>query len=309
MGCTEFSKEILLSLLNNNFSVVAVFSIPLKFEISYSKHEIKNYNYADLNKIAKRNGIDFYRVKSSSGIIKYCKTIRNNSPDVILVAGWYYMVPRLIRKIAKYGAWGLHASLLPSYRGGAPLVWSMINGDKETGVTLFRLDNGVDSGDIIAQGSFPINFKDSIVDVYRKATSVSKRIILNAIKNIEKIEFQPQTENFNIIYPQREPKDGRINLDDSALNIYNFIRAQSKPYPGAFSMVDGKKITFWKVKYFKHVPNLENIGVREIFQKENQGFVKLRYGFLEVLYCRYGSRDGKFYNIANMENLWGKHLR
>jgi len=295
-------------LLKHNFMVSAVISMPEKFGISYSKHKIRNYNYADLNKIAKKYGIDFYKVKSSKDIAKHYKTIRNASPDLILVAGWYYMVPCFIRKIAKYGAWGIHASLLPLYRGGAPLVWSMINGDKKTGVTLFKLDNGVDTGEIIAQSPFSINFNDKIDDLYRKATLASKRIILNALRNIDEIKLQPQTVKPDIVYPQRKPKDGKINLNDSALKIYNFIRAQSKPYPGSFSTLGGKRITFWNVKYVKHVPNSENTGFRQVFKKANKGFVRLRYGFLEILYCRYGSEDGGFHNIASKKNLWGKYL-
>jgi methionyl-tRNA formyltransferase len=309
MGCTNFSKEVLLSLLENKFTVEAIFSIPEKFRISYSKNKIKNYNYAGLNDVAKKYNIDFFEVKSSKDTANFYKTIHDISPDIILVVGWYYIVPRRIREIAKYGAWGIHASLLPSYRGGAPLVWAIINGEKKAGVTLFRLDDSVDSGDIIAQKSFPIDFEDTIGSVYLKATVSSKQIILNAIKDADNVRFLPQAYKSLVSYSQRKPEDGKINLGDPALKVYNFIRAQSKPYPGAFSSVMGKKIIFWKIKHFKHIPNAENIRVGEIFKKTDRGFIKLKDGFLEILYCKYGSREGDFYAVASKSRLWGHYLK
>jgi len=160
--------------------------------------------------------------------------------------GWYYMVPKVIRDLAKYGAWGIHASLLPNYAGGAPLVWAIIEGQKKTGVTLFKLSNGVDDGDIIQQISFSINENDTIKEVYENATKISCEILIEVMKDESKIIFRPQDKSLIKVYPQRNPQDGKIDWNWDIERIKNFIRAQTKPYPGAWFEIEDKRITIWE---------------------------------------------------------------
>ena len=251
-GATKFSEEVLTYLLLNKISIGALFTIPQEFSISYSQTKVKNYNYSELELISKKNNIPSYYIESSEFGKKtadYFEIINDIKPDVILIVGWYYMVPKKIRELAKYGAWGIHASMLPDYAGGAPLVWAMINGEKETGVTLFRLDEGVDDGDIIAQEKIVIEETDTIKEVYDKVTMSSKTILISALKNIRDIEFIPQDKTKIKIYPQRKPDDGEIDLTKPAKYLYDFIRAQSAPYPGAFIKTsDGKKLIIEKAR-------------------------------------------------------------
>ena len=120
---------------------------------------------------------------------------------LFLFSGWYYMVNSKIRNLAKYGAWVVHASLLPKYAGGAPLVWAIMNGEGEAGVSLFKLDSGVDNEDIIAQKKFEIADSDSIKQVYDKATECSIKILNRTLKNLDKIKFKPQDKKQTEIYP------------------------------------------------------------------------------------------------------------
>ena len=245
LGATQYSKELLEHLVENGFPPSAIFAIPKEFHISYSERKVANTNYANLKEVAKQLNVPYYEVDSVPGkrLKDYQKIFDEISPDLILVLGWYYMLPKSIRNSAKFGAWGIHASLLPKYAGGAPLVWAMINGEKKTGVTLFRMDEGVDDGDIITQESFPIAFDDTIKEVYKKATEASKNVLIYTLNNIENIAFTPQKKEEIEIYPQRSPEDGEIDLSMNAEDIYNFIRAQSSPYPGAFIRTkDGRKI-------------------------------------------------------------------
>lgn len=247
LGATKFSAELLESLYANNFKVEAIFSIPEEFNISYSKEKVRNYNFFDFKPFAKSNNIPFYEVDSLPGkkITDYFPEISKIQPDVILVLGWYYMVPKKIRSLSVYGAWGIHASLLPNYAGGAPLVWAIIEGEKETGVTLFRLEGGVDDGDIIAQESFAIEKDETIKEVYAKATQASKKVLVETLKAMPDVKFIPQDKNAIKIFPQRKPEDGLIDWTWDNQKIKNFIRAQTKPYPGAFTIINGKKITIW----------------------------------------------------------------
>lgn len=251
LGATKFSEAMLLHLLENNIPVAKLFTIPSEFSISYSATKVKNYNFADLAAIGKKFGIPCALVDSVNGstINDYYNEIQSLSPDVILVMGWYYMVPKKIRDLAVYGAWGIHASLLPEYAGGAPLVWAIIKGQKKTGVSLFRLDNGVDDGDIISQAEIIIEDNDTIKEVYQKAIDVSKKILSDSLLNIHEVQFHPQDKTKIKVYPQRKPEDGEIDLSWPARQIHNFIRAQAPPYPGAFIRTsDNKKIIIEKAK-------------------------------------------------------------
>jgi len=250
-GCTNFSKELLLFLIENKFIPKVIFSSPSEFYISYSDKKVKNYNHASLKEIANKYKIKYYEVDSVDGskTKDYEKIFKDYNFDLILVLGWYYKIPKSIRNLNKLGAWGIHASLLPKYAGGAPLTWAIINGEKETGVTLFRLEDGVDDGDIIFQEKFLIEDEDTIKEVYEKATELSKQVLLKALKNIKNINFIPQDKDKIIVYPQRNPDDGEIDLTKSVDEIYNFVRAQSSPYPGAFIKTkDGKKIIIEKIR-------------------------------------------------------------
>ena len=244
-GATNYSKELLKGLLDENLKPSAIFSIPEKFNISYSEKKVKNTNYADLRVIANEYNINYYEIDSVEGkkTKDYNNIIKELDLDLLLILGWYYMIPKSTRELTKYGAWGIHASLLPKYAGGAPLNWAIINGEKETGVTLFRMEDGVDDGDIIKQKSFMIEYKDTIKEVYEKATVASKSILKEVLEDIEQVEFRPQNKSKIEIYPQRKPDDGEIDMTKKPEEIYDFIRAQSSPYPGAFiKLSDGKKL-------------------------------------------------------------------
>lgn len=248
LGSTRYSEELLKCLIENGATLSAIFSIPKNFSISYSKKKIKNINHVDLSNYAKKLSIPYYEIDSQENqkLIDYKEKIESLSPNVILAAGWYYMIPKEIRMIPKHGAWGLHASLLPNYAGGAPLVWAMINGEKKTGVTLFRMDSGVDDGDIIYQESFNIAIEDTIKNVMDKALLKSKKILLKALSK-EDVDYFPQDKTKIKIYPQRSPNDGEIDWSWEEDRIKNFVRAQTKPYPGAWTMKKNKKIIFWKI--------------------------------------------------------------
>jgi methionyl-tRNA formyltransferase len=163
------------------------------------------------------------------------KTILKWKPDFILVVGWYHMVPKSIREIALTA--GLHGSLLPDYSGGAPLVWAIINGESEAGITFFQFSDGVDNGHIIGQAKEMISFSDTIFTLYSRIEDKGLQLLKNHLPEIARGEavFVEQDESKRTIFPQRGPEDGEIEWNQPAKNIYNFIRAQTKPYPGAFT--------------------------------------------------------------------------
>ncbi len=314
-GATNYSKELLLFLIENNLTPKAIFSIPQEFNISYSEKKVKNTNYANLKTIADKHNIPYYEIDSCEGkkTKDYESIIKELNLDLILVLGWYYMVPKSTRELTKYGAWGIHASLLPKYAGGAPLNWAIINGEKQTGVTLFRMEDGVDDGDIIAQKSFSIEYEDTIKEVYYKATIASKKILTKVLNNIKNVKFTPQDKSKVEVHPQRSPKDGMIDWYQSAKSIYDFIRAQTVPYPCAYSIINGNTIKIINAIVISHphpTPTLphkasSNIECGRTTTINNQTVVATKDNFIHIGLISDGEKQYRFEDYARAKNLWG----
>lgn len=312
-GTTNYSKELLLFLLEKDLVPKVIFSIPQEFNISYSKEKVKNSNYANLKELADKYNILYYEIDSVNGkrTKDYETIIKELNLDLILVLGWYYMLPKSTRELSKYGAWGIHASLLPKYAGGAPLNWAIINGEKQTGVTLFRMEDGVDDGDIIAQKSFSIKYEDTIKEVYDKATIASKQILAEILNNIKNVKFTPQDKNKIEVHPQRNPKDGMIDWHQSAKSIYDFIRAQTVPYPCAYSTINGNTIKIINAIVISHshltLSNKANSNHEcgKITTINNQTVVATKDNFIHIGLISDGEQQYRFEDYARAKNLWG----
>lgn len=168
-------------------------------------------------------------------------------PQICFVAGWYYIFSEQTIKSVPQGFIGAHHSLLPKYRGGSPLVWSIINGDDFTGTSLFRFTTGMDDGPIYSQQKIKIEFTDDIGIVLEKANKASIQLLEKNITEILSGNLNPQPQDLSnsSFCSLRLPQDGRINWNWDALRIYNFIRAQTMPYPGAFTTYENEKLTIW----------------------------------------------------------------
>ena len=136
----------------------------------------------------------------------------------------------------------------PNIKRGAPLVWAMINGEKHTGISLFQMDKGLIQGDILGQEKVKICENDTIKSLYSKIEKSELSFLRNTIPKLAAgtIKRIKQDKNNDKVWPQRSPKDGLINWNNSTLNVDRFIRAQTKPYPGAFTIINNIKIRIWK---------------------------------------------------------------
>lgn len=174
--------------------------------------------------------------------------LKNLALDIVFVIGWSQILSPRILNTASIGMIGAHASLLPHNRGSAPVNWAIIKGEKQTGNTLMWLSEGVDEGDIINQSDFPITIYDTCATLYEKVARSNKEMIIKLIPKLmlgERPKLVQQKMD-NEILPRRRPKDGIIDWHKSSLEVYNFVRALTKPYPGAFSWLDGDLWCIWR---------------------------------------------------------------
>lgn len=163
------------------------------------------------------------------------QVIGGNERKTILVCGWYSLIEHNL--LDKHDFYGFHYSYLPKYRGNAPLVWQIINGEENIGVTLFKFSDGIDDGPIVEQGHFKLHSHHHVLQALELADSLSQKFFKNNIKKILKneVQLQKQDESGATYCGRRVPDDGKIDWTQSAQQIINFIRAQSNPYPGAFT--------------------------------------------------------------------------
>ena len=249
LSSTQFGLNCLQRALRplRDIRLAGIVTTAKDIETAYSKGKIRICSYADFRQASKITGCQLWFVKRGDYPRILESAIRQSKPDLVLVLGWYYKVPRTVIERIPFGAVGIHASLLPKYRGGAPLVWSMIQGEKQTGVTLFYLGEKMDAGDLISQQAFPITREDTIASVYKKAEDASVEILKKYVPLLAKgkVPRKKQDESEATTFPQRSPQDGLIDWSWDAERIRNFIRAQTHPYPGAFTFLKGKKVTIW----------------------------------------------------------------
>jgi methionyl-tRNA formyltransferase len=248
MGATELGWNACRRLFEIGQQVVGIFSIPQQFRISWSQNPVTNVQFKSFEDLAIANSIPLVYVKGKMSDAEYVEALRRLRPDLIIVVGWYYILPRSLREIAPLGAAGVHASLLPKYRGGAPMVWAIINGESETGVTFFHFADGVDDGDIIGQSKFSIDFDDDISNLVDKASQASVNLLSEYVPMLAAgtAPRHPQDHDQATSVPQRKPEDGLIHWDQlSVRQAYDWVRAQTRPYPGAFAFLGDQKVTLW----------------------------------------------------------------
>lgn len=179
---------------------------------------------------------------------EYARILQQTKPDIAFAIGWRYLISKEAYSIPPKGTLILHDSLLPQYRGFAPLNWAIINDEKKTGVTLFYIADGVDSGPIVDQLATEISRSDTASTLLEKMTGLYVDIICKnlpalAAGNANRIE---QDESKATYTCKRTPDDGEINWQQPAKQIHNLIRGLSHPFPGAYTSLNGRGVIIWE---------------------------------------------------------------
>ncbi len=170
--------------------------------------------------------------------------------DLLLAVSWRYMVPPRVYERARRGAFVFHDSLLPTYRGFAPTVWAIVNGEAQTGVTLFHMVEGVDAGDIVDQQSVPIGPHDTIAELLERVTAVYVELLgrnLHALLD-GTAPRRPQPHELATYTCRRSAEDNRIDWRAPTRATYDLVRAVTRPYPGAFTTLDGRRLRVWDAR-------------------------------------------------------------
>lgn len=171
-------------------------------------------------------------------------------PAAIYSFSYRYLIPEKILALAPLGAFNVHPSLLPAYRGRAPVNWVLVNGERETGVTLHHMVARADAGDIVGQRSVTIGDSDTALTLYRKLVPLGVELIEELHPTIvagtaprRKMDLSKGS-----YFGRRRPEDGRIDWQWPARRIFNLVRAVTHPYPGAFCFVGGRKLMVWEAR-------------------------------------------------------------
>jgi methionyl-tRNA formyltransferase len=179
-------------------------------------------------------------------------------PDAIVVVAYGRLIPPWMLELPRYGNLNLHGSLLPKYRGAAPIQWALANGEKVTGVTTMRLDEGMDTGDMLLQRELPIGPTDTAEDLFSRLAEVGAPLMVETLAGLESGTITPKKQDNSLatLAPLLTRDDGRVDLARAAQSIYDRWRG-FQPWPGAWTTVRGKKLTLHRLMLASSIPRGE----------------------------------------------------
>ncbi len=237
MGTPDIAAESLAALLDAGHEICAVFT---RRDKPVGRKQI--LTAPPVKQLAVKHGIPVYQPRtlrdgSSDDII------RELAPDVVVVVAYGCLIPPQLLHAAKYGCINLHVSLLPKYRGSAPIQWSVLNGDAGTGVTIMQLDEGLDTGDILLVEPITIDPEETSGELFDRVSAVGAKTLVTALEKIEAGELTPQKQDDTqaTMAPPLTKDMAQFDFTQDAAHIHNWVRGMN-PWPVAWFAQDGKRI-------------------------------------------------------------------
>lgn len=255
MGTPDFAVPSLEILIENNFNVVAVITAPDK-----PKGRGQQLATTPVKDCAVKHDIPVLQPTNlkAPGFIEELKSYKANLQIVVA----FRMLPEVVWNMPEIGTFNLHASLLPQYRGAAPINWAVINGEKETGVTTFFLKHEIDTGKIIFQEKEPIHKDDTVGELYVRLMNKGAQLVLKTVAAIQQGDYPQINQNEDQVL-KKAPKIFRetceVNWNESTKNVYNFIRGLS-PYPAAWTKINGKNLKIFNTQPHDEQSSLQGPG-------------------------------------------------
>ena len=286
MGTPDFAKESLEALYNAKYDILAVVTNPDR-----PKGRGMKMLPSPVKEFAQEKEIKIYQPEKIRKNEEFIKEIKNLNPDVICVVAYGKILPKEILEIPKLGCINVHGSLLPKYRGSAPIQWAILNGDKETGVTTMYMDEGMDTGDMILKEKVQIGEDETTGELWDRLAKIGGDLLVRTLEQIENntVKRQKQEGDFSIA-PMLSKEMAKIDWENkTAQEIKNLVRGLN-PIMGAYTFLKGKKIKFWRVDIAKSKEisieqNMDFIrsGTVIVSDKKDGIFIKTEEGILRVL--------------------------
>lgn len=240
MGTPDFSVPTLEALVASGHEVVAVVTQPDK-----PKGRGKEIHMSPVKECALQHNIPVYQPVRARDEA-FVEEMRALNPDAMVVIAFGQILPKSLLDLPKYGCVNIHASLLPKYRGAAPIQWAVIDGEKESGVTIMQMDEGLDTGDMLAKAIVPLDEKETGGSLFDKLSEAGGRLCVETLAKLEKGEITPekQGESPTAYASMLDKKMGNIDWNKSAVVIERLVRGLN-PWPSAYTHLDGKTLKIW----------------------------------------------------------------
>lgn len=284
MGTPDFAKESLEALYNEKYEILAVVTNPDR-----PKGRGMKMIASPVKEFALEKGIKIYQPEKVRNNEEFISEIKALKPDVICVVAYGKILPKEILEIPSKGCINVHGSLLPKYRGAAPIQWAVLNGDKKTGVTTMYMDVGMDTGDMILKQETKIGEDETTGELWERLSKIGGDLLVKTLKEIEnKTAPRIQQGDDFTMAPMLDKSMAKIDWENkTALEIKNLVRGLN-PIMGAYTFLNGKKIKFWKVDVAKDIfadGDMEFMknGTVIVSDKRDGIYIKTKDGILKVL--------------------------
>lgn len=257
MGTPDFALESLKALYEAKYNIVGVVTNPDR-----PKGRGMKMIVSPVKEYALEKHLEVYQPEKVRNNEEFLNTVKKINPDLICVVAYGKILPKELLEIPKMGCINVHGSLLPQYRGAAPIQWAVLNGDKKTGITTMYMNEGMDTGDMILKKEVQIGEDETTGELWERLSKIGAELLVETVEKIEDgtAPREKQPEDFTMA-PMLHKEMANIDWDKKdATQIKNLVRGLN-PIMGAYTYLNGKKIKFWKV---------EKLTIEELAQKYNE---------------------------------------
>ena len=292
MGTPDFARESLESLYENNHEIIGVVTNPDK-----PKGRGMKMICSPVKEFAIEKNMNVYQPIKVKNNIEFIEEMKSLKPDVICVVAYGKILPKEILEIPKFGCINVHGSLLPKYRGAAPIQWAVLNGDTKTGITTMYMDVGMDTGDMILKEEVEIGDNETTGELWERLSKIGGKLLVETLNRIQEGTAPriKQGEEYTMA-PMLEKEMSKIDWQNKTKEqIKNLVRGLN-PIMGAYSELNGKKIKFWKIETMEFEEYQNIIGIDRVesisdllngtvvYSSDKKGlFVKTKNGVVSIL--------------------------
>lgn len=285
MGTPDFAKDSLEAIYNAGHEIIGVVTNPDR-----PKGRGMKMIPSPVKEFALEKELNIYQPEKVKNNIEFIDKIKKLSPDVICVVAYGKILPKEILEIPKKGCINVHGSLLPKYRGAAPIQWAVLNGDKTTGITTMYMDEGMDTGDMILKEEVAIGEDETTGELWDRLSKIGGKLLVETLNKIEQgtAPREKQGEDYTMA-PMLDKSIAKIDWDNqTAEQIKNLVRGLN-PIMGAYTYLNEKKIKFWKVDIAKNdeimIEGLEILrnGTVIVSNPKDGLYIKTKNGIIKIL--------------------------